>query len=108
MYAGKSNKPLTVAEPLTKRQLAAMRKAAAKSWREIKATAERERARAPLVTCPSSRHAHIMADALWTRGEYPMFTEEPKHCAETLYAVIASLWEARHRIIELEKQLERA
>lgn len=48
-------------------------------------------------TCPASRHLHIMADAL-ARGEtYHMFTEEPGHCAETMYGVLESLWKARAR-----------
>lgn len=48
----------------------------------------------PENTCPASRHLHIMADCL-LQGGYPMLTEEPVHCAESLLAVIASLWEAR-------------
>jgi hypothetical protein len=84
-------------------ELKAMKKAAKKSWREIRKTADRERAKAPLVTCPSSRHVHTMAEALWKDGHYTMFGEEPKHCAESMYAVLACLWAARHRIIELEQ-----
>jgi hypothetical protein len=48
----------------------------------------------PANTCPASRHLHIMADALVKSG-YPMLQEEPVHCAESIYAVLASLWEAR-------------
>lgn len=52
------------------------------------------------ITCPASRHLHIMADALMKPMRdgslrYPAFAEEPEHCAESIYAVLASLWEAR-------------
>lgn len=51
--------------------------------------------RFPTNTCPASRHLHIMADSLTKKGGYQMLTEEPEHCAESIYAVLASLWEAR-------------
>jgi hypothetical protein len=52
------------------------------------------------VTCPASRHLHIIADALMKpkRGHelrYPMLAEEPEHCAESIYAVLQCLWESR-------------
>ena len=50
--------------------------------------------RFPDNTCPASRHLHIMADCL-LKGGYPMLQEEPDHCAESILAVLASLWEAR-------------
>ena len=49
----------------------------------------------PTNTCPASRHLHIMAEQLIRHGKYPMFEEEPIHCAETMLAVLASLWELR-------------
>jgi hypothetical protein len=48
----------------------------------------------PANTCPASRHLHIMADCL-VKGGYPMLQEEPEHCAESIYAVLESLWTAR-------------
>jgi hypothetical protein len=48
-------------------------------------------------TCPASRHLHLMADALASGQTYHMFTEEPGHCAETMYSVLESLWKARAR-----------
>ena len=48
----------------------------------------------PTNTCSASRHLRLMADGLAGKG-YPMLTEEPKHCAESIYATIVSLWEAR-------------
>lgn len=57
-------------------------------------------------TCPASRHLHIMADALSKRKgdalRYPMLQEEPEHCAEAIYAVLASLWEARTELAKLK------
>lgn len=78
-----------------------------RSWKYCYKRASKERGTAPLVTCPASRHVHIMADRLRLDGKYTMFDEEPVHCSESLYAVLLSLWQARHRIIELEKQLAR-
>ena len=51
----------------------------------------------PVNTCTASRHLHLMADCLLKYGDYPMFREEPEHCAEAILAVIACLWEARSR-----------
>lgn len=50
---------------------------------------------AALVTCPASRHLALMAEALAAGRPYPMLTEEPQHCAESMLAVCAALWEAR-------------
>lgn len=48
-------------------------------------------------TDPASRHLHIIADALASRKPYAMLTEEPEHCAVTMYAVLESLWKLRAR-----------
>lgn len=53
--------------------------------------------RFPSNTCSASRHLHLMADALATGQIYPMFREEPEHCAETMLAVLESLWKLRTR-----------
>ncbi len=55
----------------------------------------------PKHTCPASRHLQIMADNLTKKGGYPMLTEEPLHCAITLYSVLASLWEGRKKLAKL-------
>ena len=72
--------------------------------KRLKAAQKRaEKARNPgpgMNTCPASRHAHLMADCLAKGKMYPMFIEEPEHCAETLYAVVAALWEARTKSLE--------
>lgn len=49
----------------------------------------------PLNTCPASRHLHIMAEALASGRPYPMFEEEPEHCAQTMLAVLEDLWKLR-------------
>lgn len=54
------------------------------------------------VTCPASRHVHLMADALAAGKPYPMIAEDPEHCAGSLLSVLESLWKARRRIAELE------
>ena len=49
-------------------------------------------------TCPASRHLHLMALRLAAGKPYPMLTEDPVYCAETMLAVLASLWEHRTRL----------
>ncbi len=56
----------------------------------------------PTNTCASSRHLHIMADRLAAGKQYFMFTEEPEHCAMSMYAVLESLWKARNEIARLK------
>lgn len=51
-------------------------------------------------TCPASRHLYLMADALAKGEPYHMLAEEPQHCAETMLAVLAALWESRTRMKE--------
>jgi hypothetical protein len=46
-------------------------------------------------TCPASRHLLMMADCLALGKPYPMFSEDPEHCAGTMYSVLESLWKAR-------------
>lgn len=64
-----------------------------------------ERARRNLgggyVTCAASRHVHLMAEALASGWEYPIFTEDPEHCASSLLSVLESLWKARAELARL-------
>lgn len=46
-------------------------------------------------TCPASRHLHLIAEALAAGKPYPMLHEEPQHCAESMLAVLESLWKLR-------------
>jgi len=59
----------------------------------------------PAATCGASRHAQAIGDDLAKYSTYPMLSEEPEHCAATILAVVASLWEARARITALEANL---
>ncbi|HVT35660.1 MAG TPA: hypothetical protein VHE37_08750 [Nevskiaceae bacterium] len=57
----------------------------------------------PYNTCPASRHLHAMAEALATRGEYSMLTEEPDRCAGTMLSVLESLFKARTELAMLKR-----
>lgn len=67
----------------------------------LKARATRAK-RFPDNTCPASRHLHLMAQRLAAGKPYPMLADEPKQCAETMLAVLASLWEARTKLAKLD------
>lgn len=61
----------------------------------------------PTNTCPASRHLHIMADLLMTPNKrddlrYPMFRDEPEHCAASIYDTITALWKARTELESLK------
>jgi len=49
-------------------------------------------------TCAASRHLLMMADALASKRTYHMFTEDPEHCAVTMYSVVESLGKARKKL----------
>ena len=63
--------------------------------------------RFPVNSCPASRHVHIMADCLTRKGGYPMLTEEPEHCALSLYSVLESLFKARTELAALKATVDR-
>lgn len=65
--------------------------------RNAKRRADRARANPIGFTCPASRHLHLIADTLAVGKPYPMLSEEPAHCAETMYSVLESLWKLRAR-----------
>jgi hypothetical protein len=61
----------------------------------------------PTNTCPASRHLHLMADCLmgpnkYDELRYPMFRDEPEHCAASIYDVITALWKARTELERLK------
>jgi hypothetical protein len=60
----------------------------------------------PVNTCPASRHVAIIADNLSTTGLDWMLLEEPLHCAGSMYATVAALWEARTEIARLRSLTE--
>lgn len=79
-------------------------------WKLVNVRRRAERARGgntigTIVTCPASRHLMLMADALAAGKSYPMFAEEPQHCAVSIYAVLESLWKARKEIRRLSQWL---
>jgi hypothetical protein len=57
----------------------------------------------PHNTCPASRHAEIIGKALVNGKPYPMLTEEPEHCGESILSVVQSLYAARTKLALLEK-----
>lgn len=59
-------------------------------------------------TCPASRHAQMIAEALAQAHSgsklhelYPMLEEEPEHCAASIASVVNSLYQARSFLLEL-------
>ena len=56
----------------------------------------------PANTCPASRHAQMIAEALIRGKPYAMLTEEPEHCGESIAAVVTALYEARSKLKQLE------
>ena len=49
----------------------------------------------PANTCPASRHTQQIAESLITGEPYPMLTEDPAYCGESIAATVAALWETR-------------
>ena len=60
----------------------------------------------PNNTCPSSRHAAMVAEALLKGGRYPMLEEEPEHCGQSIAATVAALWECRAENSRLREALD--
>lgn len=58
----------------------------------------------PANTCPASRHAEMIGEALAKGRAYPMLAEEPEYCGETLLATVAALYEARTKLAQLRTQ----
>ena len=52
-------------------------------------------------TCPASRHTQMIAEQLCRGKPYPMLSEEPKHCGESIGTTVAELYEARAKLAEL-------
>lgn len=77
-----------------------------KQFLSLKARANRAR-KFPENTCPASRHAHMIAEQWPTKRGYPMLTEEREHCAGSILSTVASLYEARTRIRNLEEWIAR-
>lgn len=50
-----------------------------------------------VVTCPASRHAQMIAELIG-RHSFAMVQDEPEHCAQSILAAVAALFEAREMI----------
>jgi hypothetical protein len=59
----------------------------------------------PVNTCGASRHVAMIGEALAKEQPYHMLDEEPQHCALSMLATVAALWEARTKIEKLEARL---
>ena len=55
----------------------------------------------PHGTCPATRHAAMIAEALVAGRPYPMLTEEPEHCGGSIASAVASAWSARRQLKRL-------
>lgn len=55
----------------------------------------------PNNTCPASRHAQIIAEALAKGEKYSMLEEDPEHCAESIASVVSSLYQTRTFLKEM-------
>lgn len=56
----------------------------------------------PHNTCPASRIAAGVAEALITCRPYPLLTEEREYCGEMISATVAALWELRKEIARMK------
>lgn len=65
--------------------------------RELYAAADKARD-FPRNTCGASRHLHMMAEDLIVNGRYTMFDSDPAHCAESILAVLQSVWTERRAL----------
>jgi hypothetical protein len=63
----------------------------------------RAMAHAPTDSC--SRHVRIMGHCLMRGKPYPMLTEEPEHCAQSLLVTVEMLYKARREIASLKAKL---
>ena len=55
----------------------------------------------PSVTCPASRHAAMISEALMSGAPYAMLAEAPEHCGASIADTVAALWEARAEVEQL-------
>lgn len=60
----------------------------------------------PTNTDPYSRHVRLMGVTLMRGKKYPMFEEEPEHCATSLLVTVELLWKARLKIKRLEGRIK--
>ena len=58
----------------------------------------------PRNTCPASRIAAGIAEALITGRPYLLLTEEREYCGAMLAATVAALWETRTELARLKSE----
>lgn len=56
----------------------------------------------PSNTCPASRIAAGLAEAMITGRPYPLLTEEREYCGAMLATTVAALWELRTEMARLQ------
>ena len=61
----------------------------------------------PAVTCPASRHAAMISEALMSGAPYAMLAEAPEHCGASIADTVAALWEARVEVEQLRADNDR-
>ncbi len=69
-------------------------------WRPKNVMARMDRARAKTMTCPASRHAAMIAEALMA-GRRDLVDDEPEHCGVSIGVTVELLWKARIEIARL-------
>lgn len=63
----------------------------------------REARHFPTNTCPASRHAQMIGEALICGKRYPMIEEEPEHVGASLLWTVLALYEARTALKAVER-----
>lgn len=59
----------------------------------------------PFNTCPFSRHAQMIGEALARGKPYHMIEEEPDHCGASILITVEELYKARTEIDRLRVKL---
>lgn len=62
--------------------------------------------RFPKNTCPASRLVQQIGEALVQGEPFPLLTEEPDTCGESMLAVVTALFKARSEIEQQQAQIE--
>lgn len=55
----------------------------------------------PNNTCPASRHVQMIAEGLYSIGNYPLLQDDPQHCASSIASVVSSLYQTRSFLLSL-------
>ena len=70
--------------------------------RELRLAKKARSVRDICVTCPASRHAYTIGEALAKKHRYPMIEEEPEYVAASLLSTVGSLWRIRAELLRLK------